>query len=164
MNIKEARNKIGWTQAFMAEMLHIPKRTIENWESGASTPPQYVERFIVNEIERRLEPKTVDLTINNDSVKHYADICIKFSHDTDEWSRLEFDKFYTSDGSFDWKESSDNAHNGIDVSWAYGLNDNEIKSVAAEKLFELLAEEIQLAVDDEWSTKDLQTTIDKFNL
>ena len=164
MTIKEIRNQIGWSQANMAAILNIPKRTIENWESGVSTPPPYVETLIINEIDRRMQPKTPAFSIRNESVKRYADICKKFAHDTAEWSRLVFENFYTTDGSFDWSESSDNAHNGIDVSWAYGLEDYEIEYAAAERLFEFLQEEIQLAVDDEWDIEDLSATIDKYNI
>lgn len=50
MTIKEARQAAGLSQAKMAELLEIPKRTIENWEMGKTTPPVYVERLVVNEL------------------------------------------------------------------------------------------------------------------
>ena len=46
MTIKEIRKACGMTQAEMAEMLHIPKRTIENWEGGSREPPDYVVELI----------------------------------------------------------------------------------------------------------------------
>lgn len=164
MTIKEARTRIGWSQATMSTMLEIPRRTIENWENGVNTPPPYVEKLIIDEIERRLEPKIPAFAIKNESVKRYADICKKFSHDSEEWARLDFASFYSTDGSFDWKESSDNAHNGVDVSWAYGLDDYEIELSAAEKLYELLLEEIQVAVDDEWEPDQIAVILEKFDL
>ena len=50
--IKEARIAAGLSQRRMAEMMGIPRRTIENWESGVNTPPEYVERLVVQELER----------------------------------------------------------------------------------------------------------------
>ncbi|MGN0489389.1 MAG: helix-turn-helix domain-containing protein [Ruminococcus sp.] len=50
MKIKEARNKVGMSQQQMSEIMDIPKRTIENWESGKTTPPPYVERLVVKEL------------------------------------------------------------------------------------------------------------------
>ena len=32
--------------ALMAEMLHIPKRTLENWDEGKRTPPNYIVELI----------------------------------------------------------------------------------------------------------------------
>ena len=52
MTIKEARLNAGLTQARMSELLEIPKRTIGDWETGQRTPPIYVEKLIVRELER----------------------------------------------------------------------------------------------------------------
>lgn len=49
--IKEARLKAGLTQKSMSELMKIPKRTIENWESGVNTPPAWAERLILKELE-----------------------------------------------------------------------------------------------------------------
>ncbi len=50
MNIKEARQAAGLTQRQMSELLEIPLRTIENWESESRTPPPYVEKLIVEKL------------------------------------------------------------------------------------------------------------------
>lgn len=55
MTIKEARLNAGLTQARMSELLEIPKRTIGDWETGQRTPPIYVEKLIVRELERIAE-------------------------------------------------------------------------------------------------------------
>ena len=52
MDIKEARKEAGFSQAKMSEVMKIPKRTIENWESGKTKPPEYVERLVVAELLR----------------------------------------------------------------------------------------------------------------
>lgn len=48
--LKAERKLSGLTQAKMAEELGIPKRTIENWENGTRTAPEYVERLIVEKL------------------------------------------------------------------------------------------------------------------
>lgn len=52
MTIKEARLSAGLTQQRMSEILEIPKRTIGDWETGTRTPPTYVEKLIIRELER----------------------------------------------------------------------------------------------------------------
>ncbi|MCD8075103.1 MAG: helix-turn-helix domain-containing protein [Lachnospiraceae bacterium] len=42
MTIKEMRSLLGLTQAEFGTKYNIPTRTIEDWERGARTPPQYV--------------------------------------------------------------------------------------------------------------------------
>ena len=48
--IREARKFAGLTQAKMSELLGIPKRTIENWESGFKCP-EWAERLVVEKLE-----------------------------------------------------------------------------------------------------------------
>lgn len=51
MNIKELRQTAKMTQYEFANYFGIPFRTIQNWEGGQRTPPQY----IVNLIEYKLK-------------------------------------------------------------------------------------------------------------
>ena len=53
--IKETRTSLGLTQKQLAEMLGIPKRTIENWEGGQRKCPDYVERLIIEKLQRMKE-------------------------------------------------------------------------------------------------------------
>lgn len=46
MTIREMRAKTGLTQQQFAELLHIPKRSIENWETGTRQCPEYVNNLI----------------------------------------------------------------------------------------------------------------------
>lgn len=46
MTIREIRDLTGLSQAAFAAALNIPKRTIENWESGARKCPEYVTALI----------------------------------------------------------------------------------------------------------------------
>lgn len=48
--IKEARKAAGLTQAAAAEMIGVPKRTWEDWESERRHPPQYVEKLVVEKL------------------------------------------------------------------------------------------------------------------
>lgn len=49
--LKKARAATGMSQQAMADRTLIPKRTIEAWETGDRTPPPYVKRFVLNELE-----------------------------------------------------------------------------------------------------------------
>lgn len=49
--LKTARKNTGLSQQGMADRMLIPKRTIEKWETGERTPPPYVQRFVLNELD-----------------------------------------------------------------------------------------------------------------
>lgn len=57
MSLKEERLNAGLTQQQMAEIMQIPKRTIENWESGSRKCPPYVERLVVKELREIAKSK-----------------------------------------------------------------------------------------------------------
>lgn len=42
MNVRELRGITGLSQQKFGDLYRIPKRTIENWEGGKTTPPEYV--------------------------------------------------------------------------------------------------------------------------
>jgi len=46
---KESRLAAGLTRAAMSELMEIPLRTLENWESGNRIPP--VERWVLKELK-----------------------------------------------------------------------------------------------------------------
>lgn len=48
--IKSARLVAGLSQREMSELLRIPKNTITGWEQGRRTPPEYVERLIIEKL------------------------------------------------------------------------------------------------------------------
>lgn len=50
--IKETRKAAGLTQKQMADEMGIPKRTIENWEAGVRSCPEWAERLVVAELYR----------------------------------------------------------------------------------------------------------------
>ena len=55
--IKEARMAAGLTQKQMSDEMGIPKRTIEDWDRGKSSCPEWTERLIVAELKRIKERK-----------------------------------------------------------------------------------------------------------
>nr|DAX97444.1 MAG TPA: putative transcriptional regulator [Caudoviricetes sp.] len=42
--IKEIRANTGLSQSKFGEAYHIPKRTVQDWESGRGTPPRLCRR------------------------------------------------------------------------------------------------------------------------
>ena len=46
MKVKEIRSALGVTQKEFSQIFKIPVRTIQDWECGERTPPEYVEMFI----------------------------------------------------------------------------------------------------------------------
>lgn len=46
MTIKELRTLAGMSQRKFSDYLHIPTRTIEDWERDLRTPPVYVVELI----------------------------------------------------------------------------------------------------------------------
>ena len=57
MTLKEARLAAGLTQQAMSDQFEIPKRTIEDWETGRHKCPVYVQRLIIKELQRMTEEK-----------------------------------------------------------------------------------------------------------
>lgn len=49
-DLKSTRKSAALTQQGMAERMKIPNRTIQDWECGKRTPPEYVQRFVLNEL------------------------------------------------------------------------------------------------------------------
>ena len=46
MKIKELRESIGMNRRQFSEHTGIPIRTLEDWEAGRRTPPEYVPRLL----------------------------------------------------------------------------------------------------------------------
>ena len=44
--IKQLRESIGLTRKEFSEHVGIPVRTLEDWEAGRRTPPEYIPRLI----------------------------------------------------------------------------------------------------------------------
>jgi hypothetical protein len=66
---------------------------------------------------------------NLEILKDYTTACLAFARETREQG-LDWCHSYTTDGDAGWVETCDNAHDGLDVSWAYGLYAKEIRAKA----------------------------------
>ncbi len=167
-NIREVRKSFGMTQLQVSELTGVPLRTLKNWEAfevnpnnpEAREPSTWAVKYVLKEIENFRKPK---FKIKNLSVQNYSEICKKFSSDTSDWSGLDNYSFYTTSGA-GWEETSDNAHGGVDVKWAFHLSDEEIEMRAAEELFEKLMDNIQLGIDEEYDFEQMQSIVDSFSL
>lgn len=61
------------------------------------------------------------------TLKEYTEREIQFAKDTKEWGHLDKFSHYTTGQWEDWEETSDNAHGGIDLSWAFHKNKKNYK-------------------------------------
>ena len=50
--INEARRAAGLTIKALADLLGAPYRTVQNWCDGSRTPPPWLQRLVIAEIER----------------------------------------------------------------------------------------------------------------
>jgi len=60
MEIKELRQLTGLSQVNFGKRLNIPMRTIQDWEAGKRTPPEYVKELIEYRIKKELEEKNME--------------------------------------------------------------------------------------------------------
>lgn len=49
---KAERKRLGLTQQGVVDKLKIPRRTIQDWESGRMSPPEWCQRLILAEMNR----------------------------------------------------------------------------------------------------------------
>ena len=49
---RAARKAAGLTQQGMEDQMQIPRRTVQDWEKGLMTPSPYVQRLVLNELDR----------------------------------------------------------------------------------------------------------------
>lgn len=49
------RKAAGWSRPKMVERVGVPLRTIEDWEAGKMTPPDYVQRLVLDRLRLEIE-------------------------------------------------------------------------------------------------------------
>ena len=49
--IKELRESVGMSRKKFSEHTGIPVRTLEDWEAGRRTPPEYIPRLIAFQLK-----------------------------------------------------------------------------------------------------------------
>ncbi len=50
--ITDIRKEYSLTQIDLSELLHIPKRTIENWDSGSRKPSPWISKLIIDNLSK----------------------------------------------------------------------------------------------------------------
>lgn len=58
--IKEARQAAGLSQQGVTDVLGIPRRTLQDWESGRRTPPAWAEALIIEKLENMIGRQTAE--------------------------------------------------------------------------------------------------------
>lgn len=130
--MKKARINAGFTLGKLSKLTGIPSEILSNFEKGYRKPSASAERTILQTLGIIMPESEV---IENEIVARYAAVCKQFSHDTSGCDTLKENCCYSTDGSRDWKETTDNAHGGINIAWAFHHDDKYIEFHAGEKLF-----------------------------
>ncbi|MBQ7365292.1 MAG: helix-turn-helix domain-containing protein [Clostridia bacterium] len=53
--LKTMRTEAGWTRPKVVERVGVPLRTIEEWEGGRRTPPDYVQHLVLDRLALEIE-------------------------------------------------------------------------------------------------------------
>ena len=80
-DIKKTREQLGISQRELGERLGIPKRTIENWETGERKPATWAEKLIIEKMEKMKEEKKMKTVI----LRHDARGFFLADKETDEF-------------------------------------------------------------------------------
>lgn len=85
--------------------------------------------------------------------RDYAEACQIFSVETANWNSLDNNKFYTTGTNCPWVETADNAHGGIDVSWAFNESEDYIYDEAEHHFRNHFIRLIEQGIDENWDMK-----------
>lgn len=75
MTVKEMREKLGLTQEAFSRRYNIPKRTIENWESGKSKPPIYVMEMLEKSVQHHVTKSVEEIMSGPLTVVDLREMC-----------------------------------------------------------------------------------------
>jgi DNA-binding transcriptional regulator YiaG len=53
MTIKELRAQTGLSQTAFAKYFEIPLRTVQDWEQGRRTPPEYLVELMAEKLKKK---------------------------------------------------------------------------------------------------------------
>lgn len=48
--LKSARKSASLTQQAMSDLMHIPRRTLQDWEGNKVSPPEYVQELVLEKL------------------------------------------------------------------------------------------------------------------
>ena len=91
----------------------------------------------------------------------YMESCIEFARDTKDWAELDPYNFYSVTPT-GWRESSDNACNGILCDWAFHKDDAYIRLNAHVEFLDNLTMEVEQALDEGFDAEQYQTIAEKY--
>lgn len=60
--IRDARKAAGLSQQGVTDALGIPRRTLQDWESGRRTPPGWAESLVVEKLEKIAQDNQARMT------------------------------------------------------------------------------------------------------
>lgn len=61
--IKEAREAAGLSQKEMSDRLHIPRRTIEDWERGVREPAAWVAELVTEKLKKMAKKRNGEMSL-----------------------------------------------------------------------------------------------------
>ena len=65
--IREARQAAGLSQQGVTDALGIPKRTLQDWESGRRTPPEWAEALVIEKLGKLAQDNKSENPVDNTS-------------------------------------------------------------------------------------------------
>ena len=71
--IRELRESVGLTRKEFSEHTGIPVRTLEDWEAGRRTPPEYIPRLISYQLKYDELLRKISAQGMNDELKRRED-------------------------------------------------------------------------------------------
>ena len=72
--IRELRESIGLNRKEFSKHIGIPVRTLEDWEAGRRTPPEYIPRLIAYQLKyERLIQKLSDVKASDEYIEEEGD-------------------------------------------------------------------------------------------
>lgn len=66
--LKKYRNTAGLSKQTLADRMSIPLRTIEDWEAGRREPAEYLQRFVLQELETIVSPEYPFIVCQRDKI------------------------------------------------------------------------------------------------
>lgn len=83
--------------------------------------------------------------------KEYLAACQNFAKASQSWERLDQSRFFTTRSvePGGWCETCDNAHGGIDVSWAFHLDEDRVNEDAPSMYARNIVSVVQSMIDNE---------------
>lgn len=92
----------------------------------------------------------------------YLSASIDFARDTKNWSRLDSSKYYTTSNT-GWRDTCDNAHGGLDVSWAFRLRAQEVRDQCPGMYARAILDLVRTCLDNDCDSDTMYDILDDFH-